>query len=329
MNPTSYGHVDMSRVHEGLAGVDLNLLVAFEALVSERNVTRAARHMGVTQSAMSHTLKRLRATFDDELLVRTSGGMALTPRADALIPQVRDGLALLRRALSGPQPFDLASSERTFHMSGPDLFQLLFMPALLERMGAAAGRVGISVVHTPPDRVAEALERGDLDIAITNRMLDGGEHEPGPGLMRRTLLEDGWRCFLRERHPLLSRPRRKLSMAEFVRWPHVMVSPGGRGPGLVDEALAREGRARRVALRVPSFYAAPVAAAASDLILTAPAALMRVVGHLQLMPLEPPVKLPRHSVDMTWHRRFNDDPGHRWLRQAMVDSVGGRQGTAT
>ena len=318
MNPTMYNHDHMSAAHIELRHLDLNLLVALDVLTAERSVTRAAARLGVTQSAMSHTLRRLREVFDDELLVRVRGGMALTPRAESLMLPIRTGLATLEHALSDPLAFDPETSERRFRIAGPDLFELLFLPSLLEHFGGAAGRLSLAMVARTGPRALEALATGELDLAITNRMLDGSEAPSEPGLMRRTLLIDDWSCFLRAGHPALGKARRKLPLRTFLGLGHVVVSTTGRGPGIVDAALAERGEARTVALRVSHFYAAPVALATSDLVLTAPASLARLVDHLELAHLKPPVELPRHSVDMTWHRRFNDDPGHRWLREQLV-----------
>jgi DNA-binding transcriptional LysR family regulator len=304
--------------------VDLNLLVAFEALVGEASVTKAAARMGVTQSAMSHTLARLRALFDDGLLVRSGAGMVLTPRAEALVGPVAHGLAQLRRALSGSASFDPGTSERRFRVAGPDLFELLFLPRLLHQLGCRAPGVGLDVLARMGPDVLSALEHGNLDFAVDARMLDPmAEEEPGTpsGLMRRSLLRDGWRCFVRADHPALTK-RGTISMTQFLRYPHAVVSPGRAGPGVVDVALARQGHERRVGLRVSHFYSAPVAIASTDLILTAPAALSGLLGHLDLAAIRPPIDLPEHSVDLLWHARMHDDPGHRWLRAQLVEIAG-------
>jgi len=316
----------MTGIHTELQRLDLNLLLAFDVLAAERSVTRAAGRLGVTQSAMSHTLRRLRELFDDELLVRVRGGMALTPRAESLVLPIRAGLSTLERALADPLGFDPETSERSFHIAGPDLFELLFLPPLLLRLGGAAGRLSVAMVPRTGQQALEALETGELDLAITNRMLDGREPRDEPGLMRRTLLIDDWSCFVRAGHPALGRGRRKLRLSTFLALPHVMVSTTGRGPGIVDRVLSEQDRTRSVGLRVSHFYAAPVALATSDLVLTAPSSLGRLVDHLGLVQLKPPIELPRHSVDMTWHRRFTDDPGHRWLREQLVAVTAGAAG---
>ena len=321
MNPTMYIHECMSVDHDSgfadLARLDLNLLVAFEALAAELSVTRAAARLGVTQSAMSHTLRRLRSALGDELLVRTKGGMALTPRGESLVLPIRAGLSSLQRALANPEDFDPASSSRSFRLTGPDLFELLFMPGLVARVGEVAGGISLAMASVAPGELAAQLETGELDLAITTRMLDGSQPRAQPGLMRRALLRDEWRCFLRCGHPALNK-RGKLSRARFLAAPQVLVSTSGRGRGIVDVVLDELGLSRKIALRVSSFYSAPVAVAGSDLILTAPASLERAVGHLGLVCARPPIELPAHSVDMSWHQRFGDEGGHRWLREQLI-----------
>lgn len=305
--------------------VDLNLLVAFDVLADESSVTRAAERLGVTQSAMSHTLRRLRALYDDPLLVRAGARMELTPRAAALVAPVRAALEASRQALVDPAPFDPATSRRTYRMAGPDLVELLFLGELVDAFGEGAG---LSLTALPPDRgTPDALAAGDVDVAITARMLTDSQPEPGPGLMRRTLLRDDWSCFVRASHPALGK-RKRLSLAAYLRYPHAIVSPTGRGEGVVDQVLARRGKSRQIALRVASFYSAPVAIADSDLLLTAPSALGRMLAHLGLVRLTPPLDLPGHAVDAVWHQRLHADDGHRWFRERLAevaDHVGRRR----
>lgn len=182
-------HTDQA-APEQLASVDLNLVVAFDALARERSVTRAAQRVGVTQSAMSHALRRLRDLLGDELLVRGRSGMVLTPRADALVVPLRSGLVTLGRALSEPSEFDPAGARRAFCIASPDLFDVLVIPPLLERIGKEAPGVDIRVIPIDERRLPEQLETGEVDVAITpliERTGDGRVDDDAPGLLRRTL----------------------------------------------------------------------------------------------------------------------------------------------
>ena len=315
---------------EQLSRVDLNLVVAFDALARELSVTRAAQRVGVTQSAMSHALRRLRDLLGDELLVRGRGGMVLTPRGDSLVVPLRSGLVTLGRALSQPIAFEPASARRAFCIASPDLFDVLVVPSLLERIRDEAPGVDVRVTSIDDRRLPDQLETGEVDVAITPLIEQIGSEAAGdsaPGLLRRTLLRDRFACLIRANHPIFEGNRRgrpskgdSLSLEAYTELSHVMVSPSGEGPGLVDQALAQRGLVRRIALKIPHFYSALAIVARSDLILTAPAALSRLVSdNLSVVTLPAPLRLPRHSVNLTWHERFSKDQGHVWLRRLVSD----------
>lgn len=319
MNPMTNDRIVMIVIHDEteLHRIDANLLVALDVLCRERNVTRAARRTGVTQSAMSHTLRRLRALLGDPLLVRGRGGMQLTPRAEALAVPLRAGLHELARALAEPEPFDPATSRRCVRLSSPDLFDILVLPVLLTDLREHAPGVDVAVVPRPP-RLHEALETGEVDLAIEPRLLDDqpfSDDEPGAQLRQRTLFRDSMRCFVRAGHPLAG--RRRLSVRAFARLDHVLVSPTGSGPGLIDRALEPHGLRRRIALRVPQFSTAIAALAGSDLVLTAPRSLAGSPLAGGLVDFAVPLALPEHAITMVWHPRFGEDPGHRWFRERM------------
>ncbi|MEM6996084.1 MAG: LysR family transcriptional regulator [Myxococcota bacterium] len=309
---------------DGLHRIDLNLVVALDALVRERSVTAAARRAGVTQSAMSHTLRRLRDLLGDALLVRGKGGMVLTPRAEALAVPLRSGLMSVGRALAQAEHFDPAEARRSFRIASPDLFDVLAGPGLLRRTRAEAPGIDLAMMPFGAHGVAESLETGELDLAVLPIPDEPDKAEvpsvEAPGLRRRVLFRESLRCFLRRDHPALSGKRPRLSLRKFVGLSHAMVSPRGQGVGLIDAVLAEHGHARRIALRIPNFYSAPAIIADSDLVLTAPSALRSLLpADSPLCCLAPPIALPQHAVAMVWHERFADDPGHRWLRQQVSD----------
>ena len=306
-----------------LGRLDANLLVALDALLRERNVTRAARHNGISQSAMSHTLKKLRELFEDPLLVRTGREMSLTPRAEALELPLRAALDALARAVAEPEAFDPQTARRTFRIAAPDLAEMFFAPELQARLQAIGADLRIVMLRggADPRREHEALMTGELDLLLAPRMLGGEAFEaemPAQGFARRSLLHDDWSGFVRRGHPGLG-ARGKLGLKAYLSGRHVMVSPTGTGPGPVDLLLAESGRRREVALRVTHFASAPLAVADSDLILTAPSSLSRLVGHLKLACFPVPVPLAAHSIDAVWHERFHADAGHRWLRELLAE----------
>jgi DNA-binding transcriptional LysR family regulator len=314
----------------GLSGIDLNLVVLFDAVAREGNVTRAAERLGVTQSALSHALRRLRKLVGDPLFVRGSGGMVLTPRAEALVVPLRSALVTLGRALSEPGRFDPSSARRAFRVATPDLFDVFLLPPLLERIRSEAPGIDVTIVPVAEPRLTERLETGEVDMAIVPReeAQSSGPSAPAEGgLVRRTLFRDRLVCLIRGEHPLLvgkpgrrTRKTRSLSLDDYVRLSHLLISPSGEGPGPVDRALAERGLARRVALRIPHFYSALAIIARSDLVLTAPTALARLAPRKpSVVTLSPPLRLPGHSINLVWHERFSKDPAHAWLRELLVD----------
>jgi len=345
MNPTHRPHTDMSTPHgardfaapEELARLDLNLFVAFDALARERNVTRAASRVGITQSAMSHALRRLRELLRDPLLVRSRGGMVLTPRADGLVVPLRSGLMTLGRALAQPSAFEPRTARRSFRIASPDLFDVLVIPKLLERIRKVAPGVDISILPMDDRRLADQLETGEIDTAIVPQMDDPRFQRlqlTAPGLVRRTLFRDRFVCLMRADHPALQdagkqkrgkrrKPgERTLSLETYAGLSHLLLSPSGSGPGVVDELLADRGLSRRIALRIPAFYSALLIVARSDLIMTAPAALARLAPPgASVVALPAPLPLPTHSVNLVWHERFTKDAGHEWLRGLLATST--------
>lgn len=323
MTPTNGHHVRMSTHHnddpvDALSRVDLNLLVVFDVLARTRSVTRAAQHLGVTQSAVSHTLRRLRELVEDPLLVRSGNGLELTPRAEELQAPLRAALVAVGRALAA-DVFEPASTRRTFRMTAPDLFDLLVLPALVARLAAEAPRADLAMVPAQPP-FERRLEAGDLDLAIVPVGVLAEEHSPS--LVRRTILGGTYHCYLRRDHPALADG--PLDLDRYVALPHVLVSPTGSGSGPIDRMLAELGLERRIALRVPTFAVAPRVVARTDLVLTAPDRLASTLGELAVVAVPAPLSIPDHGVAMLWHPRVGADPGHRWLRDLVADVAVGR-----
>jgi DNA-binding transcriptional LysR family regulator len=299
-----------------LAGEDLNALLALAVLHEERSVTRAARRLGVTQSAMSHTLAKLRHRFDDPLFVRVGRTMQPTERADGLASGVRTGLGELLRAMREPTGFDPATTERVVRLGSMDLFDRVVLPRMLATLRVEAPGLVLAVSGLGPD-VAARLEDGRLDFAVLPVLDDGAPPPTGP-LRRTTLLRDGWTVFVRRGHPAAD------ALAHDVEaWcaaAHLLVSPGGGGEGVVDRALAAAGRSRRVAVRLPAFGAALSLVEATDLVLTAPESLRRAMP-ASVIALPPPLPLPPHRITLVWSERQHHEPGSRWFRQRLKEAA--------
>jgi DNA-binding transcriptional LysR family regulator len=233
---------------------------------------------------------------------------------------------MLGRALAEPEPFVPQSARRAFSLTSPDLFEVLAIPPLLERVRKEAPGVDLRIAPTDGARLAERLETGEIDVAVVGQVAGAAAPALGAGLVRRTLLRDRLVCVLRADHPVLERGRGRrapaLSLEAYAGASHIVVSPTGTGPGLVDRALSRHDLRRRVALCLPHFTSALAIVARSDLVFTAPAALGRLTENdRSLVVVPPPLRLPGHVVHMLWHERHSHDAGHRWLRSMLVDTA--------
>ena len=308
----------MQRAHElSLAGIDLNLLVVLDALLAERHVTRAARRVGLTQSAASHALARLRALLDDPVLVRGPGGqMVPTDRAAALAPRLRRALDDLATALRGEPAFDPATARRTFRIATSDYAELILLPPLVARLARDAPGIDLELTQIPEDPAA-LLAAGEIDGAIGVWR----DRAWAAGIYQKRLFDDDFRCVVRAGHPLA---RRRLTLARFLELGHVLIAPRGTRGGFVDEALERLGERRRIAVMIPHFLVAPHVIAASDLVITLPARVARAfAGPFDLAVLAPPLELPGFTTALVWHERAHHDPGQRWLRDALVAAASG------
>jgi DNA-binding transcriptional LysR family regulator len=291
-----------------LRAIDLNLLVVLRALLAERHVTRAARSVGLSQSATSHALARLRELFDDALLVRSGSKLELTPRALEISATLERVLLELEGLVLGPAPFNPRTARRNFTLGMVDYGQAILCGPLLTRLAEEAPHVNVEVTAAP--NLLDLLERGEIDLAATV------QDEPRSGHNSRELFEDEFVCVVRARHPVL---KSRLTLRRYLELRHVVVAPYGAAGSLVDSALAERGLERRVAARIPNFLAAPIVIANTDFINTGPARLARLLAErhaLRILPV--PVPLPRFKFSLVWHKRHDADPAHRWLRDRVV-----------
>ena len=299
-----------------LAAIDLNLLVALDALLAESNVTRAAKRVGLSQPAMSNALGRLRDLVGDPLFVRTPRGMLPTPRARELAGPVRDALAGLERALT-PTRFDPSTEVRTFTIAAADSLELILGGPLLEALRAEAP--GIRVAIVPPPRGAdptELFEAGLADVAI--RGLIGIAPAVRSPLRTEALYAQRLVCIVRG---TASGPRHKMSLARFTAAHHVLVAPYGSPGSIIDDALAKQRRSRTVAMRVSTFAAAPSIVATTDCIAVIPESVaIRFAALLPLQILELPFARPAVPIGLLWHQRMDNDEAHKWFR-ALVKRI--------
>jgi DNA-binding transcriptional LysR family regulator len=300
-----------------IANFDLNLLRVFAVLLKERSVTAAGTRLGLSQSSVSHALRRLREHCDDALFVRTKAGMQPTALAIALAEPIVRALELIDGGLAGSARFDPATARRTFTLLLSDVGQLSYVPRLAEHLTRVAPGIELAVSHLPLDSYREALQSGGAHLAIG--------HLPGlvSGFHRSPLFDDRYVCLLRADHPTI---RGRLTRKAYLAATHVVVEPPGRGPGLVDAALQH--LQRRIAVRLPHFIAVPAVLRRGNHVTTAPSYVTRAFGDLENIRWLPlPFDVPPLHVAQYWHERVHRDPGHRWLRgviTAMFAQRGGR-----
>lgn len=296
--------VAMSKIDD--SAINLNLLPSLVLLLETRNVTQAARRAGVSQSAMSHSLSNLREQLGDELLVQSGRSLVLTPRAISLADELPALLARLRLTLRGEEPFDPKRSERTFRIATLDYFELTQLPTLLGRTRELAPDVSFDVQRFAPTTI-DALVEARVDLALVSAT----QRPSNAGLCVRALGSDPFVVIERGS----SRARRPLTLDQYTSAGHVLVSLESKAAGVVDVALAAEGRSRRVALRVQSFASAALAVASSDLVCTLPESVARrMASMLDLRVSEPPIALAAPRFIGLWPRSMDRDPAHRWLR---------------
>ena len=296
-----------------LSAIDLNLLVALDALLRECSVTRAADIVGLSQPAMSRALGRLRDVFDDPLLVRAGHAMVPTPRAHALAEPLGDALDAVRRTFEPTGAFDPQTAERSFLVSAVDTTQSVVLPPLLDHLAREAP--GVEVATAPLRASSETfaqLASGRLDLAI-------GRFESPPDGMRRALLySDTIVCLVRRDHP---RVRGRLSMKRYLAESHLSASPVSPAevPYTIEGLLTEQGLARRVACTVENLAIAPLVVARTDLVCSAPSRTIAPFARgLALRTLAPPFAAPGFDLHLAWHERNDRDAGHRWLREALT-----------
>lgn len=286
-----------------MARPDLNLLITLDTVLSEGSVARAARKMGLSPSAMSRALARLRQTTGDPLLVKAGRGLVATPRALALRDEVSQ-LVRQAEAVLSPAGFDLKRLERTFTLRTREGFPENFGLELIARTAKEAPGVRLCFVQKPDKESALLREEGiDLETGVVTEATD-------PALRTQSLFRDRYVGVVRKRHPLA---RDKVTAERYAAGRHILISPRGLYQGPIDDALREKGLTRRIVATVGGFSAALALVRDSDLIVSVPE---RHTGKLRtgLHSFALPVPMPGITISMLWHPRLDADPAHRWLR---------------
>jgi DNA-binding transcriptional LysR family regulator len=294
--------------------LDLNLLVVFATLWDTRNVTRAGERLALSQSTVSHALRRLRERLDDELFVMGSGGLVPTPRASELIAPVREALEKIDQALQGGDTFVPATAQRKFRIGAGDFVEFLILPKLIKHISQHAQGVIIEVIPVPATSgLAALLESGELDLVISTPLTVGAglHHE----LI--TVIELVTMIWARE-----GVPAGRFPIDLYLQRPQVMIETHQRDGNIIDRTLNAQGLERRIGALVQNFMAVPVIAEQTGYICNLPKQIAQVFAdNFGLTCHEPPVDIPEPELVAYWHSRYDADPGLVWLREQVKQSV--------
>ena len=295
-----------------LRAIDLNLLVILEALLSERHLSRAALRLHMSQPAVSHALARLRHLLGDPLLLRGKGGFQPTARALALARPLAEALQNVRSVLGGAV-FDAASTQRMFRLAMSDYGAAQVLPALLRRLRTDAPGIDLAISYASRPAMLAALQDGEIDLAL-------GVFAQLPQQLHSDLLfEETFTCAM---DPANLAPGQVLNLETYLARPHVLVaSTDGGMAGEVDAALAKLGRTRRVAVRLPHWTVAPALIRGTDLVLTVARRAVQGHDHHGLMLQAPPFAIAPFAFELVRHQRTDGDAGIAWLRAAIAQAA--------
>ena len=289
--------------------LDLNLLVVFDAVAQERNATRAASKLNMTQPAISHALGRLRAALRDDLFVRTPDGMEATPFALRLAAPVRAALQDIQTVLVGATTFDPAITEHSFSIAVDNRSALVLAAPIAAAVAAEAPGLNLDMRPSGTLDLPDRLDRGEIDLAL------GGLAAPGERFADLKLFDDGFAALVRRGHP--AAVDGAASMEALGAFPHLALSSTGEEASFVDAELAAHGLARRIALSAPLLAAAAILAQSEMIAIVGERTARAFAYSAPLEVLRLPFASPFTVSAMLWHRRFDDLPAHRWLRSLV------------
>lgn len=289
----------------------INQLQLINALARSGNLSDAAEQIGLSQSAASHALTRLRSELNDPLFIRTSGGMQPTPYGAQLAASLRNALEALSQGLGQPSTFVPASSERKFKILMNDIAQMLYLPGFRGKLCTEAPGVTLQVEPAPLKAPHSLLESGEIDLAV------GTYTRVVSGCKQRLLYREHYSCVVRQDHPLF---RNGMTVEAFQNVGHIVVDPRGYVHEKLDRLLAERNIVRKVELTVPYLVSLPLVIATSDLLATMSSEVADAFcSYMPLKTMPPPVDLPAYSIRVFWHERFHNDPANVWLRNLFLD----------
>jgi len=292
---------------------DLNLLPVLLAIHEHGSVSLAAQHLGMSQSAVSTALAKLRVKYSDPLFHRVGHGMMPTVRTRALVEPLREAMSRVATTLTADAQFVPRTTERTFTFAMSDVGEMVFMPKILRRVHQVAPRAKVRSVAASAAQIERGLETGEIDLAVGYF----------PDLREKSFLEKHlfyhyFVCLLRANHPITAGT---LTMQQFLGAEHAVVYGAGRTNEIFERFLRAKKIHRRVVLETPHFMSIPHVIARSDLIVTVPHAVGVFVKdvHMNIRIAQPPMRTPKIDLKLHWHRNFQRDPKNKWLRDLVAD----------
>jgi DNA-binding transcriptional LysR family regulator len=297
--------------YNNLRQLDLNLLVALDVLITEASVTKAAERLNMSQSAMSHALKRLRIILDDDILIRTSREMEVTPYARQISDRVRQILLEIQSTLLEKEAFNPATAENTFRIAASDYVEATIGINLIQQLTTQAPGIRIRITNLNKETVIDALDNNRIDLIINAHLPLKSWH------VEQNLYREEFVCVVRSDDALI-----ELSMEDYIRRSHLLVSLRDDFQGAGDEILERQQQSRRVVWSTPHFMAMPFLLANSDCVALLPRRMAQQCAkamNLKLLP--PPIEIEGFTVSMIWHQRNTNRPQHQWLRAQIFEAT--------
>ena len=294
-----------------LASVDLNLLVAFDILIREQNLSHAAERLGLTQPAMSKRLARLRSLFGDELLTRTNKGMKPTARALELVEPIRIALKQIQVTIDGCSEFKPELSSRTFRLVTTDLVAITMIPKLIELLMVRSPNTRLIIQNINRRHLVNALQTGEIDLAIT------ALPDAPPNIKRQNLFSERYVCLVSEQHPAI---QTQLTLEDYLESLHILVTYTSDLHGSVDRFLEAKGLKRKVVLSLPYHLAVPLIVEQTSLITTIAERIAKEAiksKGIRRFPL--PLDEIKYQEQILWHCRDDGDPAHLWLRKLIME----------
>lgn len=294
-----------------LRSLDLNLLLVFDAIYTERSISKAAVKLNLSQPAVSNALARMRDRLQDPLFQREGYGMTPTPRSKTLYKPIRQALDLLERGLRDNNDFDYAGSDREFVIAFEDYGEIVILPRFVDWLASTAPNVRICIRPERSSMLKTQLREGGVDLAMDYFALQE------QGFNSKCVVTESLVCLARQGHPEIGDV---LSLETYLSLRHVVITPRARTRPMIDLALTKRGFKRRISLVVPHFLSMPAVVRSSDLICTLPRRLAYLYADLyNLRAYSLPIRTPEFPAYLIWHDSFAKDPGHVWLRTNLID----------